>query len=210
MEDDIKEKRAIYIQTCMNLNQQFEALPCESQLKLLDVFNSHFTGSNCWLYDSEKFKQLMNSYNVNIRVIHDLPYSTPAWLVEQLGGCRHPRQQIYKRFCKFVDTLAGNGKPGIRGLFNMVVGDVRSLTGANSRRILLDSGILVTPGKTRIDKLSNYRVYTAPEDEIWKLPLMVSLLEIKCQNWEILFDEEGDEAINDNDLITMIDEVATS
>ena len=180
------------------------------KLRLLDVFNSHFTGSNCWLYDSEKFKQLMNSYNVNIRVIHDLPYSTPAWLVEQLGGCRHPRQQIYKRFCKFVDTLAGNGKPGIRGLFNMVVSDVRSLIGANSRRILLDSGILVTPGKTRIDKLSNYRVYTAPEDEIWKLPLMVSLLEIKCSNWEILFDEEGDEAINDNDLISMIDEVATS
>ena len=91
-----------------------------------------------------------------------------------------------------------------------LVSDVRSLIGANSRRILLDSGILVTPGKTRIDKLSNYRVYTAPEDEIWKLPLMVSLLEIKCQNWEILFDEEGDEAINDNDLISMIDEVATS
>ena len=69
---------------------------------------------------------------------------------------------------------------------------------------------VVTPGKTRIDKLSNYRVYTAPEDEIWKLPLMVSLLEIKCQNWEILFDDESDEEIKDNDLISMIDEVATS
>ena len=69
MEDDIKEKRAIYIQTCMSLNQEFDSLPCESQLKLLNLFNSHFTGSNCWLYDSEKFKQLMNSYNVNIRII---------------------------------------------------------------------------------------------------------------------------------------------
>ena len=209
MDDDIKEKRAIYIQTCMNLNQQFESLPCESQLKLLNLFNSHFTGSNCWRYDSEKFQQFMNSYNVNIRVIFDLPYSTASWLVEELGGGRHPRQQIYKRFCKFVNVLAGNRKPSIRALFNTVAGDVRSLIGANCRKILADSGVLVSPGTTRIDTLNNYRVYTTPEDEAWKLPLMISLQDIKSQNWEVLFDEECDEQIQDNDLIAMIDEVAT-
>ena len=91
----------------------------------------------------------------------------------------------------------------------MVAGDVRSLIGANSRRVLIDTGVLISPGKTRIDKLTNYRVYTAPEDEVWKLPLMVSLQAIKCQNWEVLFDEESDEKVNDNDLISMI-EVATS
>ena len=66
MDDDIKEKRAIFIQTCMNLNQEFECLPYSSQLKLLNIFNSHYTGSNCWLYTSEKFCQMMNSFNVNI------------------------------------------------------------------------------------------------------------------------------------------------
>ena len=163
----------------MNLNQQFESLPCESQLKLLNLFNSHFTGSNCWRYDSEKFQQFMNSYNVNIRVIFDLPYSTASWLVEELGGVRHPRQQIYKRFSKFVNSLAGNRKPSIRALFNTVAGDVRSLIGANSRKILTDSGILVSPGATRIEMFNNYRVYATPEDEAWKLPLMISLQAIK-------------------------------
>ena len=33
---------------------------------------------------------------------------------------------------------------------------------------------------------------------------MVSLLAIKCQNWEVLFDDESDEEINDNDLISML------
>ena len=84
--------------------------------------------------------------------------------VEELGGGRHPRQQIYKRFSKFVNSLAGNRKPSIRALFNTVAGDVRSLIGANSRKILMDSGILVSPGTTRIDKFNNYKVYATPED----------------------------------------------
>ena len=97
----------------------------------------------------------------------------------------------------------------IRALFNTVAGDVRSLIGANCRKILADSGVLVSPGTTRIHMLNNYRVYTTPEDEAWKLPLMISLQDIKSQNWEVLFDEECDEQIQDNDLIAMIDEVAT-
>ena len=147
---------------------------------------------------------------LNIRVIYDLPYSTASWLVEELGGVRHPRQQIYKRFSKFVNSLAGNRKPSIRALFNTVAGDVRSLIGANSRKILTDSGILVSPGATRIDMFNNYKVYDTPEDEAWKLPLMLSLQAIKSQNWEVLFDEECEDKIQDNDLLAMIDEVATS
>ena len=91
-----------------------------------------------------------------------------------------------------------------------MAGDVRSLIGANSKKILRDTGVLISPGKTRIDMLNNYRVYTTPEDEAWKLPLMVSLQAIKSQNWEVLFDEEWDDNIQDNGLIAMIDEVATS
>ena len=150
MEDDIREKRAIYIQTCMNLNQEFESLPYNSQLKLLNLFNSHYTGSNCWLYNSEKFQQMMNSFNVNIRVIFSLPNNTPCWMVEELAGCRHPRQQIYLRFVKFIDCLAKNKKPGIRSLYNTVVGDVRSLTGANIRKIKQDTEVSVIPGLSLI------------------------------------------------------------
>ena len=74
----------------------------------------------------------------------------------------------------------------------------------------MDSGILVSPGTTRIDLFNNYRVYDTPEDEAWKLPLMISLQAIKSQNWEVLFDEECEDKIQDNDLLAMIDEVATS
>ena len=46
MVKDNREKRGIFIQTCMNLNQEFETLPSESQLKLFKLYNTHFTGSN--------------------------------------------------------------------------------------------------------------------------------------------------------------------
>ena len=134
---------------------------------------------------TEKFNQLMNSFNVNMRVVFNLPYSAPCWLLEELSGCRHPRQQIYIRFCKFVDSLAGNRKPSLRALFNTVVGDVRSLIGANCRQILMDTAVVVTPGKTRLDKLRSYRVYSAPDGHEWKLPLLVSLLAIRDENWDV-------------------------
>ena len=174
---------------------------------MLNIFNSHYTGSNCWLYNSEKFCQMMNSFNVNIRVMFNVPDNTPCWLVEELAECRHPRQQIYLRFVKFVDCLAKNKKSGIKALFNAVVGDVRSLIGSNSAKIKRDTGVSVIPGRTRTDLLRKYKVYPVPEGHEWKLPLLISLLEIRSENFEVFFDEEGEEELDGNDIESMIAEI---
>ena len=41
------------------------------------------------------FRKLMNSYNVNVKVIFGLPHACHNWLIEQVSGFKHPRQQIY-------------------------------------------------------------------------------------------------------------------
>ena len=91
-----------------------------------------------------------------------------------------------------------------------MVGDVRSLIGANCRQILMDTAVVVTPGKTRLDKLRSYRVYSAPDGHEWKLPLLVSLLAIRDENWEVLFDGDDEDEIQENDIQTLIDEVTTN
>ena len=48
MDGDIKIKRAEFINTCMNLNNEFEYLLPEDQVRLLRLYNSHFTGSSTW------------------------------------------------------------------------------------------------------------------------------------------------------------------
>ena len=80
-------------------------------------------------------------------------------LKKELRSYTHARQLIYCRFIKFVNSLVDHKKDCIRSLFNMVVGDVRSLSGDNLRRVILDTGVLASPGKTSPCDLHNYKVY---------------------------------------------------
>ena len=91
-------------------------------------------------------------------------------------------------------------------------GDVRSQVGGNLKKLTRDTGIPVTPGNTSPKVLNNYRVYSAPVGEEYRLPLLVSLLEIRGDHWSIIFNEESDEPeeANENDLLMMINEVCSS
>ena len=209
MVKDNREKRGIFIQTCMNLNQEFETLPSESQLKLFKLYNTHFTGSNCWDYQSNIFQQLVNSYNVNLKCIFNLPWGTHTWLTEELSEGNHAQVIIYKRFVKFVQTLVNNKRQSLKTLFKYAYEDVRSLIGGNLRKIQLVTGIKIVPGVTAPVQLRNCRIYKAPEGEEWRLPLLQSLLEIRSENWEILFNEELENYEGD-DISTMIEEVCST
>lgn len=59
--------------------------------------------------------------------------------------------------------------------------------------------------------MRDHQVYKTPEGEEWRLPMLVSLLEIREKNWEILYndEEENESAPGVNDVEDMIDEVCT-
>ena len=120
MDKDVSVKRAAFIQACMNQNDEFECLPIESKVKLLNIYNSHFTGSNLWNFESEKFNQLSNSWNVNLRIICQLPLETHKYLVEQISPCTHFKHKIFTRYIPFVKSLVENKKPAVASLFNLV------------------------------------------------------------------------------------------
>ena len=152
MEQDCKEQRAIFIQNCMELNQEYETLTPEIRIKLLKLYNCHFTNSNNWDFQSTIFKQLVRSYNVNLKVIFDLPYACHNFLGEELSGRRQALVLIYSKNiqCK---------QASLRSLLRFVKDDVRSGTGGNLKKILLDTKVLVVPGQTHKFELRNFRVY---------------------------------------------------
>ena len=51
-----------------------------------------------------------------------------------------------------------------------------------------------------------------PEGEEWRLPLLQSLLEVRCENWDILFNEEEEEQdhFDGDDISAMIEETCTT
>ena len=91
----------------------------------------------------------------------------------------------------------------------LIKNDIRSVTGSNLRKILLDAGHLINPGVTKKNILDSYRVYKIPEEEEWRIPLIESLLEVKSGNWAIEFDEEED-SLNDDAIKLMLDRACSN
>ena len=69
----------------------------------------------------------------------------------------------------------------------------------------------VIQGITKPIEIVNHHIYKSDEKEIWKIKLLISLMEIRDQRWEILFDqEEGTVSLRKDDITDMIDSVASS
>ena len=190
----------------MNLNNQFSWIKPEEQVRLMYLYNSHFSGSSTWSFTSVPFQQLVNSWNVNIKAIYDLPYGSHNFLVEEMTGGRHARQMIYKRFIGFLSSIATNRRQALVSLLDSVKSSCLSLTGGNLRKILLDTKVAIEPGVTTGNSLKNYRVYKTPTDQVWRIGLLKSLVEIRDERWCVDFDEETEQLGTKeiNDLITNV------
>ena len=182
----------------MNLNDEFECLDRGSQIKLLNIYNSHFTGSSLWNFGSETFKQLQKSWNVNLRIVCNLP------LTESISGCKHVNQKIFSRYIGFINSLFNSKKMILSSLLKIVYKDSRSSTGSNIKTILQQTGTLVIPGSTHKGVLNVFVVYKTPPNQEWRFPLLVSLLELRESNWTVTFDEEEETSLLEKDAIDQL------
>ena len=76
MEQDTKVKRAILIDGCHDLGQEFRKTHPEVQTKLLSLYNSSCYGSNTWKMSGEWTRKLLTSWNVNLKLIWHPPHET--------------------------------------------------------------------------------------------------------------------------------------
>ena len=114
---------------------------------------------------------------------------------------------IYKKYVNFLGPIAKNRRQEIVHLLNVVKDTCASITGGNLRKILQDTNVRVIPGRSKGFELRNYVVHKTPVGEEWRLPLLVSLLEIRDSNWEINFDEEAG-GLNEDEITNLISSVS--
>ena len=136
---------------------------------------------------------LAKTWNVNLRIMFDLPRDTYCWIVEALSGGRHLVQMVYSRFMKYMNCL-----------YNVVKDDVRTTTGSNIRTIQLATA--VDPRYMERHLLKNWLVYPPKDD--WTVPLLISLLEMRSDNWEVIFDQE-EECLQNDAIDFIIEAVCT-
>ena len=118
---------------------------------------------------------------------------------------------IYSRYIKFLSNIClKSDRDNLKSLLNTVKNDVRSQTGANIKRIFLDTGVRIIPGVTLPSVLSGVSAYKVEECERWRYPLLQSLLQVREDQWEIRFDEEEEVCFEEDDISDMIHETCTS
>ena len=171
---DLEFKKGMFIQTAMDINQEFFSLPSELKMKMCELYNSHFNGSPIWKLESKEALHLFAAWNKNIKVIFDLPWATHRWVLEEITG-KSLKMMLLKRFLKFVNTIAKSSKPCLKFLLARVSLDVRSVTGSNMRSVLLSTGVQIVPGKTPPSTIMGQKQHIVPPCEEYKIPLLHSV-----------------------------------
>ena len=175
---DIIEKRARYIQSCNELVQEFSYTCSRTKAYINRVFNSHAYGSVLWNLHGNEANMLYNTWSTSIRRIFQLDRRTHRYLIEPISKMEHLKCAIQKRFISFTEKLKSSPKIVVRTVNHIIGKDCRSITGENTRRIMLNCGADPVIGPTRED-ISKKGFEAVPTGEEWRAHMINELIDMR-------------------------------
>ena len=184
MQKDIRVKRAKYINRNNNLMQEFHFAHPVTKFTVNRIYNTNFTGSNLWDFNSEAFESLGKTWNVSVRIMFSLPRTTHRYFIEPITDQQHIQIILMKRFLKFCVQLRDSSKSVLNKVLNYCESDTMTRTGHNLRSILL------LANKTSFSEIIQSDLDTIiykeiPDGEEWRVHTLKELMEIR-QNPEML------------------------
>ena len=105
-----------------------------------------------------------------------------------------------------MQTIKNSRRAFLRTLYSIVRDDVNTRTGSNIRTVLLSSKV---DPRYKDSRLCLNKWFVNPPKDTWTVPLLISLLEVKADNWQVVFDDEA-EFLQDDDVNFMIEAVCTA
>ena len=175
MKRDILVKRGKFIGKINSLLQEFYFVKPEVFMKLLNVYCSSFYGSNLWNLYSKEVDRIFKSWNVTVRNVFNLPFTTHRYLIEPISACLHPKVFLSSRYVKFLNSLTTSHKVSVRFLANLVKDDNRTLTGKTLSRICAEMNLTrdsLTPASIK----RNMVYFPVPPGQEWRTDLLLELL----------------------------------
>ena len=134
MKKDISIKRASYVAKNNELCQEFHFPHPVTKIKVNNIYNTHFSGSQLWDLFCDEAIKLENTWNKSVRI---LPFETHRYFVEPLSGGLHIKKILIKRFLSFIESIKKSKKIIPKMLLETIQHDVRCTTGSNLRKIML-------------------------------------------------------------------------
>ena len=105
MRSDILAKRAKLIGKINSLIQEFRFVDSSVLLRILEIYVTSFYGSCLWDLYSPEVKKIYSSWNVTMRNVFSLPWTSHRYFIESVSDTRHPKTMLCSRLVKF--TLIG-------------------------------------------------------------------------------------------------------
>ena len=192
---DIKIKRAKYIDKNNSLQQEFYFAHPETKVKVNNIYNSHFTGSQLWKFGSNELGKFEATYNRSIKLMYDIPLATHRFFIEPLTGVPHFSRILVRRFLSFIEKIQNSSKLALKQLLEIVMKDVRMTTGANLRSIMIKTGM------NRVEDLKAGKVdieyHKVEKTDEWKIGFVKELVNVKQEELNVagMDSEELDEIL---------------
>ena len=178
MQKDISIKRARYINRQNNLSQEFYFAHPITKFTVNQIYNTDFTGSPLWDFNSECFESLCKTWNVSIRIMFDLPRTAHRYLIEPITEKPHIQFTIMKRFLKFCEQLRVSNKSVLKSMIMHCQDNTMTRTGNNLRTIMLltnDYSVL----QIKPINLYSLTYKDIPEGEEWRVNILKELIDAR-------------------------------
>ena len=184
MKHDTAVKRGKFIGKINSLLQDLHFVAPSVLMKLVTIYCSSFYGSNLWDLYSPEVDRIFKSWNVTVRNIFKVPFTTHRFFIEPISASMHPKTMLTSRFVKFVHSLASSHKSSVRFLVNMVKDDNRKLTGKTLSRICADTNLVRSSlSASSVKKSMEY--FCVPAGQHWKVDMVLELLNLREGSLEI-------------------------
>ena len=207
LNEDVKQKRAKYIERNCEIIQEFYFAHPEVKTKINRIYNTSYTGSVLWDLGSENVRKLINSWSVSVRLMWNLPRQAHTELIEPLSGT-HAKTMLYSRFVQFIQSIQKSSKSAAHFLLELIKNNKETVTGRNIDIILrqTDENDIMT---IKAKQLKNKMVFKElPVENKWKIDIIKELTNVKQNNLVIEFTDEN-EKLTRKEMQAMIDLAAT-
>ena len=170
---DSDGKRKTFLGSFFALKQELKYQNPFVYIQLIEIYLSHFYGSNLWNLFS--IDNMYTTWNNILRTVFQLPQQTHRYLLEPLTDSSHLFTKLTNRFLKFYKSLFFSDKSVIRNLRLCQEGDCRSNFGKNI------SGICRYNGTDEIlnCKKDFIKYCDIPDHEKWRIPILQELLDLR-------------------------------
>ena len=181
---DCALKRGRFIGKVHTLLQEFHFISSDVMTNLIKIYATSFYSSSLWDLSSKQCEKLFTSWNIAVRMIYKVPSQTHRNLIESLSNCPHAKIMLASRFIQFNKSLIENSKSCIRILSSLCLDDLKTIHGRNLHYLQSELNRELEDLSSSFVK-QNMSYKPLPEEEQWRVPLLLSLLDIRNQCMEV-------------------------